>query len=180
MKKELLKVFTLLILFSTYSTAKEMTLREMVANLIIIGFDGTSVNDNPYIVEDISNGLGGVVIFDKNPRTKGIKNIKSPMQLKILTKKLQKIGRNRLIIAIDQEGGKVQRLRSSNGFISTPTAKEISNMSTQKARDYYSKVSQVLYENKINVNFAPVVDLATQPKNKVIFKLKFRVFISRA
>ena len=159
-------------LVSTYSLSKEMTLREMVANLVIIGFEGTKLSNNPSLVNDISNGLGGVVIFDKDPQTKGVKNIKSPMQLKILTNKLQKFGKNRLIIAIDQEGGKVQRLRAKNGFISTPSAVDISKMSYEEAKAYYSRVSRVLYENKINLNFAPVVDLATQKKNRVIYGLK--------
>jgi len=170
-RQQFLKIF-FLFLVCEFAIAKELTLKEMAANLIIIGFDGTNLNEAPQLISDINSGLGGVIVFDKDPNSKGFKNIKSPMQLKLLTKKLQKFGKNRLIIAIDQEGGKVQRLKRSNGFVSTPTAEAISKMTIEKASKYYEKISRVMYENGINTNFAPVVDLAIEPRNKVIYKLK--------
>ncbi len=165
-------LFFLFIIFTINSLAKEPTFREMAANLIIIGFKGISINQNPQIVKDIENGLGGVILFDKDPTSKGYKNIVKPIQLKAFTTSLQKIANNRLIIAIDQEGGKVQRLKNSNGFLSTPSAKKIGTMGLKKAKYYYQRMGKMLKENHINVNFAPVVDLAIEPRNGVIYKLQ--------
>ncbi len=172
MRQQFIKILFLLLVYQ-FADAKEVTLRQMISNLVIIGFDGTNFKNSAQIAKDVKNGLGGVVIFDKDPNnSKALKNIRSPWQLKMLTKKLQKLAKNRLIIAIDQEGGKVQRLREKNGFISTPSAKDISKMGLKKAGRYYDKISRVMYENKINTNFAPVVDLAIEPRNKVIYQLK--------
>jgi len=178
-QRRFVKIIVGLLLVCQFANSKELTLRKMVSSLVIIGFNGENFKEsskykNPsQISKDIKNGLGGVVIFNKDPNDhKSVKNIRSPWQLKMLTKKLQLEGKNRLIIAIDQEGGKVQRLKAENGFISTPSAEAISKMGKTKAKKYYKALSKVLYENKINTNFAPVVDLAIEPRNTVIYKLK--------
>ena len=137
MRQQFIKILLLLLVYQ-FATAKEVTLRQMISNLVVIGFDGTNFKNSAQIAKDVKNGLGGVVIFDKDPNnSKALKNIRSPWQLKMLTKKLQKLAKNRLIIAIDQEGGKVQRLRNKNGFISTPSARDISKMGLKKAGQYY-------------------------------------------
>ena len=138
-------------------SAKE--LRAKIASLFIIGFRGFEV---PNIIEaDIKKGLGGVILFDHN--------IQNPEQLKTLTTKLKSLNPN-LYIAVDQEGGKVERLDEQNGFYHTPSAKEISQMQLNEAKKYYIRLSKTLHENGINLNFAPCVDLDIQPRNPIISK----------
>lgn len=148
-------------------------IEKMIGKMVILGFYGENISVNDKIYKDIKKyDLGGVILFDKNPTNKKkYKNIKNPEQLQKLTKQLQAINKSKLLISIDQEGGIVQRLKKSNGFISIPKASEISKKNELDAKLAYKNLSKVLSTNGINVNFAPVVDLAINPKNSVIVKL---------
>ena len=170
------KVFIALIvlsssLFSSESLSKEK-IEKMIAKMVVLGFKGETINSNDEIYKNIKSGLGGVILFDKDPTNKKkVKNIKNPDQLKVLTSKLQSISNQKLLIAIDQEGGIVQRMKKSNGFENTLKAKEISTKGLAFAKQSYKKLATMLNENGVNLNFAPVVDLAINKNNKVIFKL---------
>ena len=148
----------------------EKTLKQMIGQMLIVGFENSKIDENSKIVKDIQKyNLGGVILFDRFYKNKDkIKNISSPKQLQLLTSKLQKFSQKKLIISIDQEGGKVQRLKSSYGFPSTPSAKEISKMDINEAKKYYENLTSILYQNGINCNFAPVLDLSINKNNFVI------------
>jgi len=119
----------------------------------MIGFDG--YNPPAFLKK---HKVAGVILFSKN--------IKNPIQLKKLTSALKAIQPD-ILIAVDQEGGKVQRLKSKDGFIATPSAKEIIHPQAD-----YARMAKMLKENGINLNLAPVVDFAVNPNNPVITKLK--------
>lgn len=160
-------------LFSNENYTKKQ-IENMIAKMVILGFNGTDVSSNDKIYKDIKNyNLGGVILFDKDPNDKSKrKNIVNPKQLQNLTSKLQSIRADKLLISIDQEGGIVQRLKPAYGFKYTASAQKISKNGEIFARQEYSKLASLLKKNGINLNFAPVVDLAINPKNKVIYKLK--------
>ncbi len=128
--------------------------------MIIIGFEGEKVPKHlqGYIK---ANGIGGVILFSKN--------IKNPAQLKALTSDLVALD-STIMIATDQEGGLVQRLSSKNGFFDTPRPIMIAKLGEEKAKFYYKKMAKMLADSGINVNFAPCVDLAINPKNSVIYR----------
>ena len=69
--------------------------------------------------EAIRNGLGGVILFDRELATNAPRNITSPAQVTALMKTLRQASPGRLIVSIDQEGGQVARLNPSNGFPAT-------------------------------------------------------------
>jgi len=142
--------------------------------MLIVGFDGTTIDKNSQIVKDMQEyHLGGVILFDKNYHDKNRqKNITSPKQLQKLTTSLQKFSPSPLFIAIDQEGGKVARLKPKYGFIKILSAFKISKMPLKKAKSIYQTQSQMLHKNGLNMNFAPVVDLSINPKNKVIVQMQ--------
>ncbi len=50
---------------------------QKIANMIIIGIDGTTVADNSSLTSFIKkNGLGGIILFSKNLQTKNkLKNL---------------------------------------------------------------------------------------------------------
>ncbi|NPA60239.1 MAG: hypothetical protein GXO30_07240 [Epsilonproteobacteria bacterium] len=149
-------------------------LRKQIGRMVIVGFEDEYVDENSSIVKDIQKyDLGGVILFDRfyNDRNK-TKNISSPKQLKTLTKALKTFAKKPLIIAIDQEGGKVARLKPKYGFLKIPSAKSISKVSDAKAKDIYIKQAKMLKDAGINCDFAPVVDLERNPKNKVIVGLE--------
>jgi len=106
--------------------------------------------------------LGGVILFDRN--------IVSPAQLRELTAGLAALapGAARLLIAIDQEGGKVLRLGPSNGFPDVPSEAAVGAHSVAYAADIYSAVAATLSDAGIRFNLALVVDVNVNPKNPAI------------
>jgi beta-N-acetylhexosaminidase len=157
------KLLLFLLVLSSFSGAK-VTDAE-IANIFILGFYG----DEKAVYNDIcKRGLGGVIVFDKSPVKKGAyKNFKSADDLKRLTTALKSCG-TRPLIAIDQEGGLVQRVR----FKRYPSAKDITERGGSFAKSTYQQMAKELHQLGINLNFAPVVDLALNPKNRVIVKFK--------
>ena len=150
-------------------------LEQKIGQMLMVGFFGTSAKPGSQICIDIQNyNLGGVILFDFNPvdRSKA-KNISSKEQLVNLTRELQHCspGKN-LLIAVDQEGGKVQRLKAKYGFYGNfPKAIDVSKKSVNDASVVYDQMGYELNSVGINFNLAPVVDLAINPKNVVINKL---------
>jgi beta-N-acetylhexosaminidase len=171
-----LKIFLLIItLFCTLNAAPtDAQLKKMIGQMLIVGFDGTKIDKNSQIVKDMQEyNLGGVILFDVNYHDRSRqKNITSPAQLHKLTDDLRRFSPTPLFIAIDQEGGKVARLKAKYGFIKIPSASAVSKMPLNRAKSIYQTQSQMLQENGINMNFAPVVDLRMNPKNRVIVGLE--------
>ncbi|MBU3013894.1 glycoside hydrolase family 3 protein [Poseidonibacter lekithochrous] len=161
------------ILFADQNAYTKEQLEKMIAKMVMLGFHGEKIDSSDKIYQDIQKyDLGGVILFDKDPNDKKkIKNIKDPKQLVKLTSQLQAINKTKLLISIDQEGGIVQRLKDSKGFINTPKASIVSTKGTSYAKNTYSKLAKVLKKSGLNVNYAPVVDLNINPNNPVIAKL---------
>lgn len=169
-------ILILILIFSTLdaNTLSDKKLQKQIGRMLVIGFENESVNKNTEIVKQIQKyDLGGVILFDKFYQKRSItKNIDSPEQLKELTAKLKQFSRKPLLISVDQEGGNVARLKHYYGFDRFASAKEVAHFSITQAKDIYDKQSQMLQRNNINCNFAPVVDLDINPKNRVISKLE--------
>lgn len=149
-------------------------LQKMIGRMLLVGFADEAIDKNSEIVRQIkAYDLGGVILFDRfyEERTK-IKNIRSPQQLQLLTSKLKSFSQKPILISIDQEGGKVARLKPSYGFGETPSAKEISNLHVDRAKEIYDAQARMLSESGINCDFAPVVDLALNEENRVIYGLE--------
>jgi beta-N-acetylhexosaminidase len=146
----------------------------MIGRMLIVGFPDKQIDANSQIVKDMqAYDLGGVILFDRayDDRNK-TKNIVNPMQVQSLTQELKSFSRKPLFIAIDQEGGKVARLKPKYGFNEVPSAFEVSKMSLEDARTVYKMQSNMLQQNGLNMNFAPVVDLSINPQNSVIVGLE--------
>lgn len=153
--------------------AEDESLKKMIGRMLIVGFDGQSVDENSTIVSWIQKyELGGVILFDRHfhDRTK-TKNISSPQQLQKLTASLKSFAKKPLLISVDQEGGKVARLKPAYGFDATPSAKVVSEMDAYMTKHVYDSLAKTLKKSGINCDFAPVVDLAINPQNSVIVGL---------
>ena len=168
-----------LLLLSTLLTLnaalpEDEILKKQIGHMLVVGFPNAKITKNSQIVKDIEKyELGGVILFDKFYSNRKItKNISSPKQLKKLTSDLKSFATKPLIISLDQEGGKVARLKPAYGFSEIPSAFEISKISIADAKNIYKKQSKMLQSSGINTNFAPVVDLAINPKNRVIVGLE--------
>ncbi|WP_457743286.1 glycoside hydrolase family 3 N-terminal domain-containing protein [Sulfurimonas sp.] len=172
--KILLLLLTLFLSLNAAQNIDDTQLKKMIGKMLIVGFDGTQVDKNSSIVKDMQKyNLGGVILFDKNYKNREKpKNITSEKQLKKLTSDLKKFSPQPLFIAIDQEGGKVARLKPKYGFTKIPSAFKVSKMPLKKAQSIYQTQSQMLQNSGLTMNFAPVVDLAINPKNRVIVGLE--------
>jgi len=174
-----IKLFLVLLLSILTLSGAELPsddkLKKMIGHMLLIGFLNKTVDKNSQIIKDINKyEIGGVILFDVFYHNRAEnKNIQNPQQVKLLTSQLKKLSNKPLIIRIDQEGGKVARLKAKYGFEVTPSAKFISklNVDNEEIVIIYKNLAKMLKENGINCNFAPVVDLAVNPENKVIYGL---------
>ncbi len=163
------------ILFSSCLSLQATSLEKMAGNMLMVGFYGTSAKAGSQICNDIKRyDLAGVILFDYNPVDKNKpKNIATKSQLKKLTGELQACSHDRkLLIAVDQEGGRVQRLKSKYGFYGKfPKASDIARMDQSQIKSTYIKMSKELKGVGINYDLAPVVDLDINQQNHVIHGL---------
>ena len=158
-------IFTILLtIVLSISTlyAKAVPMKEKIGQKIMVGFHGTSPND-PEVKQVISlaqKGLiGGVILFAYN--------IQSKDQVTTLIKALKANSKYPLIVSVDQEGGKVQRLRAKNGFTDYASPNEVAKtMSPEQAKEYYAKMAAELKSVGFNCNFGPVLDLHCHAETK--------------
>lgn len=146
-----------------------------IGQMLNIGFRGMEVADTSHIVRDIQQyHLGGVMLFDYDvPSDTAVRNIRSPQQVKQLVHDLKQLANIPLAVAIDQEGGKVVRLKPKYGFPPTVSAQYLGKLDNPDSTRYYARrTARLLSEMGINVNLAPVVDLNTTPDNPVIGSLE--------
>ncbi|MCK5853750.1 MAG: glycosyl hydrolase [Sulfurovaceae bacterium] len=163
------------VVLEDYQVVQQKSLEQKIGTMLMVGFMGTSAPANSQICRDIREyNLGGVILFDVNPLDrKKPKNFYSKAQVRNLTEQLQLCSRDgKLLIAVDQEGGRVQRLKSKYGFYGKfPKARDVSKMSDINIRTHYTNMAKELRSVGINYNLAPDVDLAINKRNKVIYKL---------
>ena len=160
--KKLLILFLMLI---SCSFANEID--DKISQMIIIGFDGNSVKSRGFkrVEKQLKNNLiSGVILFSKN--------IKSKEDLIEMTTSLKSSSNTLPFIAIDNEGGMVQRYN----FEQYETSVDVAKKGSAFAHKQYSKMAKLEKELGINLNFAPVVDLNIN-KNSIIAK-KQRSFSS--
>jgi beta-N-acetylhexosaminidase len=72
------------------------------------------------------------------------------------------------IVAIDQEGGSVQRLRAARGFVESPSAAEYARMTDEERALAVSALAGQLASLGIDLNFAPCVDVAINADSSII------------
>ena len=139
------------------------SLKIKISQMLIFGIqDVQKVLDADSMLEKYSNNhLGGIILFEKNVAKKRSKN-----HLKVLIDEIQRISQIPSFIAIDEEGGRVNRLKPVYGFHETKSARYLGNLNNLDSTYYYAKLtSDLLKELGINVNFAPNIDLGINEMN---------------
>jgi beta-N-acetylhexosaminidase len=150
-------------------------LDQKIGQMIMVGFRGLTVDDKSPVITDIKKRrIGGVILFDYDvPSGSPIRNIASPDQVRSLVETLQSASSIPLFIAIDQEGGRVSRLKERFGFPPTVSEQYLGKRNDPEVtKRYAEQAAKTLAGLGINVNFAPVVDLDRNPENPVIGKLE--------
>ncbi|MCI5224742.1 MAG: glycoside hydrolase family 3, partial [Candidatus Electrothrix sp. AR4] len=132
--------------------------------MFLLGFDGCLLDHNHWLRRALKRTPpGGVILFDRNIDT-SIQNFSSPQQLHDLIGQLKEFASDGLLIAVDQEGGRVRRLKEEDGFpaslSATTLGKERPDRSTAPAS---AAMAKTLSTYGINLNLAPVADLDLNP-----------------
>lgn len=146
-------------------------LNDKIGQMLMVGFRGLTVDESPFILRDIrQHHLGGVILFDYEVAKKvAVRNIAAPDQVKTLVTSLQSATATPLLIAIDQEGGRIARLKASYGFPPTLSHSYLGQLDDlQNTAEETGRLAATLADLGIGLNFAPVVDLCSNPDNPVI------------
>jgi beta-N-acetylhexosaminidase len=136
---------------------------DKVGQLFIIGIrDKVLTRDESEFI--IKNNIGGVILFPRN--------LESPKQIHELVSSLQSLrhkSRDKLplFIGIDMEGGRVARLEAP--FTQWPPVGQLGKIdSTSVAFKFGTSMATELKAVGINLDFAPCIDVLTNPKNELI------------
>uniref|UniRef100_B8DL88 beta-N-acetylhexosaminidase n=1 Tax=Nitratidesulfovibrio vulgaris (strain DSM 19637 / Miyazaki F) TaxID=883 RepID=B8DL88_NITV9 len=146
------------------------------------GTPGTSAISGTYgvneVLDDVRAGrVGGVILFDRDVTTRSPeRNIISPKQVRALSAALQAAAGASpaglpLFVAVDQEGGRVQRLKPERGFTQYPPARQLGQGTTGETRLRAVAMGRELADVGVNLNFAPVVDVDVNPDSPAIGRL---------
>ena len=140
-------------------------LRREAARMLMVGFRGDKIDDNSDAARYVRDlHVGSIVLFDvdltSESKKAGTRNITSKRQLIKLTSDLQSYADEPLIIAADQEGGMVCRLKTRYGFKPTVNALYLGTQDNCDTTLYYGmRIAQELKECGVNLNLAPVLDI---------------------
>lgn len=138
-------------------------MRHKIGQQIVIGLQGTTLSKDEadFIVR---NNIGGVVLFKRN--------CESPEQIRSLCAEVQNLRHQMpdkapLFISIDMEGGRVHRLKAP--FTQWPPAAAVGKLdSTSVAFRFAQAMGDELRAVGINLDYAPCIDVLTNPANTVI------------
>jgi len=132
---------------------------QSLGQLFMIGFNGLELAEDTASFISQAN-IGGVIYFAHN--------YESPAQIAELSNQVQECRTETpLWIAVDHEGGRVQRFKK--GFTKIPSAATVTASGSAKlAFDLAQVMGRELKAVGVNLNFAPVTDIMTNPKNPVI------------
>lgn len=163
----MLIAITMLVTLTSHVTSAQQrdSLDIKIGQMILIGFPKAAVDRQ--VLREIGEGkVGSIIIFEKN-----IPGKNSFVELKKIVWTYQNAAPIPLLVSIDQEGGKVNRLKDKYGFPKSITAEAMGKAnSLDSVRFYAEATAATLAGLGINVNFAPVVDLAANPSNPVIVR----------
>ncbi len=142
-------------------------LRRMIGQMVMVGFVGNKPDDQGFktVMAQASEGkISGVLYLSRN--------IRSLRAVKGLNERLQSVSPTPLLIAVDQEGGRIERLTKAVGFRESPSAASVAHtMSPDDAKAEYGNMAAGLAGCGFNLNLGPVVDLNTNPDNPIIGRL---------
>lgn len=152
----------------------EKGLKSKIGQMLIVGFRGLEIDSESSIAQAIKDlNLGGVILFDYDVPSSGElkRNIADPEQTKQLISNLKLISPT-LFVAVDAEGGLINRLKDKYGFTNIPSAQDMGAENPSQTKEHALFLGNQLKELGFNVNFAPVVDVNINTENPVIGGLK--------
>ena len=144
------------------------SLNEKIGQMMVTGFEGTGLNPQ---IEDliVNHHVGGLILFERN--------FENPEQLTRLIRDLQRLALATppylpLFISVDQEGGRVSRLKPPFTRFPDPCCLGIAR-SESLAQRFGLALGREMRAVGINMDYAPVLDINTNPDNPIIGKRAF-------
>lgn len=136
-----------------------MDIREKLYQMFILGLDGNGYK------EALTKGLGGIIFFTKD--------IQTPEQFKNLCAEITLQSKITPFLSIDQEGGRVERTENIHGGKKYLSAKFAFEKGEEFLRNQTDEIAKELKSYGINMNFAPCIDVNTNPNNPIIGERAF-------
>jgi len=134
----------------------------LAAGMMCVGFEGLSVQHT--LGKLLDAGVGQVVLFARN--------VETPQQVSELCNEIRNRAPGPVLICVDQEGGRVRRFRE--GFSPVPSMRDVGRLGdVNVASEIGTMLGMELRCVGIDLNFAPVVDVDTNPLNPVIADRSF-------
>ena len=140
---------------------EELSIEEKIGQMIMIGLDTNYITER--IEKMISDyKIGGIILYRKNFST-------YEQMLKLINdiKALNRNNRIPLFIAIDQEGGRVNRMPPE--IKNLPSANKLASLNNMDIIINSAKITgNLLKKSGFNLNFAPVLDIKRFDSNHAI------------
>ena len=143
---------------------ESLSIEQLAGQRLMVGFEGKRFSpDVKFLIRDLK--VGAIILFSQN--------IETPDQVKKLCEAIQEYARANnqppLIIAIDQEGGQVARLKEPfSVFPGNPAMKD-----TNDAIFFAETTAAELSKAGINMNLAPVMDVAPRDMTSIMSERAF-------
>ncbi|MDV6377780.1 beta-N-acetylhexosaminidase [Sporosarcina sp. GW1-11] len=138
-----------------------MSIDEKIGQLILMGVEGPQLDAKAkaFVAEQ---RVGGIILFKRN-----FDNVTQSLQLINALKEANIQGSTPLLIGVDEEGGRVTRLPQE--LVKTPTNRYIGNVAGGEfSFDIGELLGDKLHAFGLNMDFAPVLDVDSNPNNPVI------------
>jgi beta-N-acetylhexosaminidase len=148
-----------------------LPLRRRISQLLNVGFRGCRPEECGPALRDVGElGVGAVIFFDQEMASPGAgrRNIESPAQVRALIDAFQAATAIPLLVSVDQEGGRVNRLKPAYGFPPSLSHAELGQGDPEATGVAAGRTARTLAELGFNLNLAPVVDLDATPDNPII------------
>ena len=139
----------------------EMSKEEKIGQMIMVGMDTNYITDRiKTLIQKYK--IGGIILYRKNFGT-----YEDLIKLVNELKELNKNNKIPLLIAVDQEGGRVNRMPSE--FHNLPSVNLIAKQKDEALiKESAEIIAQILNSSGFNLNFAPVLDLKNSKDNSAI------------
>ena len=136
-----------------------MDIKQKLYQMFILGIDGNGYK------KALENNLGGIIFFTND--------IKSKEQFKKLISDIKLLCNTVPFLSIDQEGGRVERTENIHNGKKYLSAKYAFEKGENFLRKQTAEIAQELKDYGINLNFAPCIDVNTNPNNPIIGERAF-------
>lgn len=153
--------------------ARDMSdLNNLIGQLFMAGMPGTGLDENTEsLIRDYN--IGGIILFSRN--------INDPIQLSRLCTEIKdaagKYHGNRIFIAVDQEGGRVARLKAPFSVFPGNEAIGMDEEPEERAREFAEITAKEMKMAGLNMDLAPVMDVREGIPDR---HLEGRIFSDRA